>query len=404
MPRSCHAGHPRGSGRRPATGAVITPVYLTVDLHPAGDRRGQRLRILAAPATRRALRWRPAWPRWRAPSTASPSPRAPRLRRRCCRCCARATRSSPAMTCTAAPFASSSRSWRPMGVCLHATSTPRSPAAFAGTLTAETRLVWIETPTNPLLQLPTSPPSRGDCARAGVPLAVDNTFATPALQNPLALGADIVVHSTTKYLGGHSDVVGGAVLTVDRELHERMKFYQNAAGGVPGAVRCLADAARRQDARRAHAPARAERPRCSPHTWRMPPVGSRTSCYPGLPQPPAARARLRARCAASAAWSRSLLPGRARRRTPSSGACELFSFAESLGGVESLVCHPATMTHAAIPADERDARGITESTAASVRRHRGRRGPGRRPRAGGFPTRASGPQPRRMTPQLVRAR
>ena len=126
------------------------------------------------------------------------------------------------------------RVWRPMGVSFSYVDA-RRPEAIAEVLGVATRLVWIETPSNPLLRLADFAAVADVTRDAGVPLTVDNTFATPSFQNPLALGADIVVHSTTKYLGGHSDVVGGAVLTSDDGLHEQMKFYQNSAGAVPGA-------------------------------------------------------------------------------------------------------------------------------------------------------------------------
>jgi cystathionine gamma-lyase len=127
------------------------------------------------------------------------------------------------------------RVWRQMGVAFSYVDV-RRPEAVAEALGGATRLVWIETPSNPLLRLADIAAVADVTRGAGVPLAVDNTFATPFSQNPLALGADVVVHSTTKYLGGHSDVVGGAVLTSDAELHEQMKFYQNSAGAVPGAL------------------------------------------------------------------------------------------------------------------------------------------------------------------------
>ena len=122
-----------------------------------------------------------------------------------------------------------------------------------------TRLVWVETPTNPLLGIADIEALAGVAHDAGALLVVDNTFASPYLQSPLALGADVVVHSTTKYLGGHSDVIGGALVVNDEELAERLAFHQNAMGAVAGTVRLLAGAARRQDARRADGPALCQR-------------------------------------------------------------------------------------------------------------------------------------------------
>ena len=192
-----------------------------------------------------------------------------------------------------------------------------------------------------------------------MPLAVDNTFATPFFQNPLALGAAIVVHSTTKYLGGHSDVVGGAVLTSDAELHEQMKFYQNSAGAVPGAfdawltLRGVKTLSVRMQRHAENALLLAAHLRDTP--W------ARDVVYPGL--------RDHAQHALAARQMRGFggmvtftLPGGRAAADAFVRRLQLFSFAESLGGVESLVCHPATMTHAAIPPDERAARGIGDGT------------------------------------------
>src|SRR5947209_1837453 len=124
------------------------------------------------------------------------------------------------------------RVYKPWGLAARYTDDP-SPAGFAKLISPKTKLVWIETPTNPLLQILDIAAIAELAHKHGAKLVVDNTFASPYLQQPLRLGADIVVHSTTKYLGGHSDVVGGAVIG-PRELLEPIKFYQNAAGGVPG--------------------------------------------------------------------------------------------------------------------------------------------------------------------------
>src|SRR5947199_8568163 len=124
------------------------------------------------------------------------------------------------------------RVFKPWGLVARYTDDP-TPAGFERIMTPATKIVWIETPTNPLLQVLDIAAIAGLAHRRGAQLAVDNTFASPYLQQPLALGADIVVHSTTKYLGGHSDVIGGAVIG-GRSVLEPVKFYQNAAGGVPG--------------------------------------------------------------------------------------------------------------------------------------------------------------------------
>ncbi|MCS6852653.1 MAG: cystathionine gamma-synthase [Gemmataceae bacterium] len=247
------------------------------------------------------------------------------------------------------------RVFRPWG--LHARYTDDlSPQGFASQLTPRTRLVWIETPTNPLLQIVDIAAVAELSHRAGALLAVDNTFATPYLQKPLLLGADLVVHSTTKYLGGHSDVIGGAVIG-SAELLEPIAFYQNAAGAVPGpfdawlTLRGLKTLAVRMDRHCANAARLAEWLTRQPAVERV--------YYPGLASHPGhALARgqmtqfggmisIRLREGKEAAW-------RLVTRT------RLFSLAESLGGVESLICHPATMTHASIPEDVRRARGVDD--------------------------------------------
>src|SRR5260370_487707 len=190
--------------------------------------------------------------------------------------------------------------------------------------------------------------------KAGALLAVDNTFGSPSLQRPIRLGADLVVHSTTKYLGGHSDVVGGAVIG-PKKLLEPIAFYQNAAGGVPGpfdswlVLRGLKTLALRMERHCANARRLAE--------WLNAQKGIAKVFYPGLPNHPThvlAKQQMRD---FGGMISISLQGGkdaalRFMTRT------KLFSLAESLGGVESLVCHPATMTHASIPAEIRQARGI----------------------------------------------
>ena len=231
-----------------------------------------------------------------------------------------------------------------------------SPRGFAALVTPATKLVWIETPTNPLLHVLDIAAIAELAHRFGALLAVDNTFASSYLQQPLRLGADLVVHSTTKYLGGHSDVVGGAVIG-RRDLLEPIAFYQNAAGGVPGpfdawlVLRGLKTLAVRMERHCANARQLAAWLAEQPRIDRV--------YYPGLPDHPdhdLARRQMRdfggmisVRLAGGAEVARRLLT-----RT------KLFSLAESLGGVESLISHPATMTHASIPAEIRHARGIDD--------------------------------------------
>jgi len=233
------------------------------------------------------------------------------------------------------------------------------PAAFDRAVRTTTRLVWIETPTNPLLQVvDIAAVARLSRARA-LRLVVDNTFATPFFQQPLALGADLVVHSTTKYLGGHSDVVGGAVVTSDPEAYQQIKFYQNAAGGVPGpfdawltlrGVKTLAVRLPRHEAN-AFEIAR----------FLLSHPQAETVRYPGLPSHPQHELARRQMSGFGGMVTFQLRGGRSQANAFVK-ALRLFSFAESLGGVESLVCHPATMTHASFPPEERLRRGITEGT------------------------------------------
>ena len=188
-------------------------------------------------------------------------------------------------------------------------------------------------------------------------LAVDNTFASPYVQRPIALGADLVTHSTTKYLNGHSDSVGGVVIAVRDEDIEWLKFVQNAAGAILGPVRFLAGAARHQDAGAAHAAAQRST------VWRSrefldahPKV--RHVFYPGLPAHPQHELAKRQMRGFGGMVAFELGSLEAARRLLN--AVRLLALAESLGGVETLISHPATMTHASVPAARRAAIGITD--------------------------------------------
>jgi cystathionine gamma-lyase len=231
-----------------------------------------------------------------------------------------------------------------------------SPAGFAKLVNAKTKLVWIETPTNPLLQILDIAALADVAHKAGAILAVDNTFASPYLQRPIELGADLVVHSTTKYLGGHSDVVGGAVIG-RKDLLQPIAFYQNAAGGVPGpfdaylTLRGLKTLAVRMDRHCANARRLAE--------WLTAQAKVDRVYYPGLPAHPGHELARRQMRDFGGMISLRLKGGAdAARRFLT--RTKLFSLAESLGGVESLVCHPATMTHASIPVEIRAARGVDD--------------------------------------------
>jgi cystathionine gamma-lyase len=247
------------------------------------------------------------------------------------------------------------RVFKPMGVVARYTD-DTAPAGFGKLITNKTKIVWIETPTNPLLQILDIAAIADLAHKAGAILAVDNTFASSYLQQPLALGADLVVHSTTKYLGGHSDVVGGAIVG-RRELLQPIAFYQNAAGGVPGpfdawlTLRGLKTLAVRMERHCANARHLAKWLTEQPQVDRV--------FYPGLPSHPGHELAKKQMRDFGGMISLQLKGGAeaARRFLPKT---KLFSLAESLGGVESLVCHPATMTHASIPSDIRIARGVDD--------------------------------------------
>jgi cystathionine gamma-lyase len=226
---------------------------------------------------------------------------------------------------------------------------------FAAAMQSNTKLVWLESPTNPLLKLCDIAAVAEVCKPRGVLLAVDNTFMTPYHQQPLRLGADIVCHSTTKYLNGHSDVIGGALVTRDDELHQRLAFLQNAVGAVPSpmdsflVMRGLKTLHVRMDRHEHNARALA--------TWlsRHPQVEH--TIYPGLESHPQHALALRQQRGFGGMISFELRGGvEAARRFLKE--CRVFTLAESLGGVESLIEHPAIMAHASIPPERRRALGI----------------------------------------------
>ncbi len=220
-----------------------------------------------------------------------------------------------------------------------------------------TRMIFAETPTNPMMFL-ADLRALGDLAQAhGILLAVDNTFATPILQQPLALGADLVLHSTTKYLNGHSDVIGGALITARDDLAERLGFLQNAAGGVPGpldawlTLRGLRTLALRMQAHNASALVLAR--------WLADRADIPVVYYPGLPSHPQHELAVRQMRGFGGMISVELGdPARARRVVEST---KLFALAESLGGVESLIGHPASMTHASVPVSLRAEMGLSDA-------------------------------------------
>jgi cystathionine gamma-lyase len=247
--------------------------------------------------------------------------------------------------------------WRRHGLeftFVDATRTESIAAAF----TPKTRLVFVETPTNPLMQL-TDIAAVAERAHAqGIRVVVDNTFMTPYFQRPLELQADVVFHSVTKYLNGHSDMVGGALVTSDDTLHEQLRFLQNAAGAVPGPMDCflalrgtktLAVRMQRHDENaRELAGVLAKHPKVS------------KVFYPGLADHP--QHALAKRQASGFGGMISFVPGDGSLEAGRAmfNRFRLFTRAESLGGVESLVCHPASMTHASVPRERRLAMGFAD--------------------------------------------
>jgi cystathionine gamma-synthase/cystathionine gamma-lyase len=231
------------------------------------------------------------------------------------------------------------------------------PKNLENALLPRTRMIWAETPSNPLLKIFDLAALAAIGRRAGIVVVVDNTFATPVLQRPLALGATAVVHSTTKYMNGHSDVVGGAVVTSDAALAERLRFLQNAVGAVPSPFDCymvLRGLKTLPVRMRQHvAAARSLASRLSGHRF------VRRVHYPGLPSDPGHALASRQMKGPGGMISFEIDGG-----FPQADAflrkLTIFACAESLGGVESLAEHPASMTHASIPAELRARIGISD--------------------------------------------
>jgi cystathionine gamma-synthase/cystathionine gamma-lyase len=231
------------------------------------------------------------------------------------------------------------------------------PARVAAAIRPSTKLIWMETPTNPMLKVFDIAAVAAIAKQAGVPLIVDNTFATPVLQQPLSLGATAVMHSTTKYINGHSDAVGGALITSDAALAERIRFLQNAIGGVPSPFDCymvlrgLKTLGVRVRAQCASAQVIAKK--LSEHK-RVTKV-----YYPGL-ESHSGYAVAQRQMKLPGAMISLVVDGGLDRAASFLKKLRLFACAESLGGVESLAEHPAIMTHASIPEASRRALGIED--------------------------------------------
>ncbi len=231
-------------------------------------------------------------------------------------------------------------------------------ADYEKAIRPNTKLIWLETPTNPLLRLVDIRAVAEVAHRHNLLLVVDNTFSSPYFQQPLELGADIVLHSTTKYINGHSDVIGGAVVTSNEEVYEALKFHQNAAGAVPGpfdvwltmrGIKTLA-VRMRQHEENAHSVAR----------FLMEQKRVEKVYYPGLPSHPD-HELAKQQMSGFGGMVSFQFKGTFADVEQVVRRFKVFTFAESLGGVESLVCHPATMTHGSIPKDIREARGLGDT-------------------------------------------
>src|SRR2546429_4768831 len=233
-----------------------------------------------------------------------------------------------------------------------------SVADYEQAIRPNTKLIWLETPTNPLLRLVDIQAIAEIAHRRNLLVVVDNTFASPYFQQPLKLGADIVVHSTTKYINGHSDVIGGALVLNDEEAYESIKFYQNAAGGVPSpfdswltlrGIKTLAVRMRQHEENaRTVAKFLAEHPRVE------------KVYFPGLPSHPDHELAKRQMSGFGGMVSFQY-KGTYTDIVQLVRRFKVFALAESLGGVESLVCHPASMTHGSIPKEIRESRGLTDT-------------------------------------------
>ena len=230
--------------------------------------------------------------------------------------------------------------------------------SFEKSIGKETKLIWIETPTNPLLKIIDIKKLSAIAKRKNIILAVDNTFASPYFQKPLTIGADIVVHSTTKYLSGHSDIIGGAVITSNEKIYDDLKFYQNAAGAVPGpwdcwlVIRGIKTLAVRMIEHEKNALYLAKYLENHPKVKKV--------YYPGLPGSKQYDLASKQMSGFGGMISFELKGGFSAVKTFVS-KLKIFLLAESLGGVESLVCYPPKMTHGVFSTKEREQRGIKDN-------------------------------------------
>ncbi len=237
------------------------------------------------------------------------------------------------------------------------------PMADLSTITAlansNTKLIWVETPTNPMMNIIDIAGAAAIAKQYNAMLAVDNTFATPYLQTPLDLGADVVMHSVTKYLGGHSDVVMGALVAKDDALAEKLYFLQNAAGAVPGPQDCFL-VLRGIKTLHIRMQRHCENGRIIAEWLKKQPKVAKVN-WPGFPEHPNHEVAKKQMRDFGGMVSFTLKENTIAAANQVLTKTHLFALAESLGGVESLIGHPATMTHASIPKEEREKTGVLDS-------------------------------------------
>lgn len=231
-----------------------------------------------------------------------------------------------------------------------------NPESVRKAITPKTKMIYTESPTNPMMMLTNLAAVSAIAKEAGAMMVVDNTFASPYIQQPLRLGADIVIHSATKYLGGHSDLVSGIVATNSKDIADQLKFLQNAAGAVPGPFECwlclrsIKTLAVRMKQHEENARQIAEF--CAKHP------AIKKVYYPGLPSHPQHELAKKQMRGFGAMISIEL--GSLEKAKQFASSVRVFTLAESLGGVESLVCHPVSMTHGSVPKETRDRLGVTD--------------------------------------------
>ena len=352
--KTIHAGQPS----EPETGSLIAPIFQTSTYEQESPGR-QRASTTRARTTRRASGSNPCSPSSKGVQHCRGVCLRPRRRERgsaglsASRRRNRASRS----TSTAAPIASSTKSSSRSGSS-SARSTSLMPAALEPHHSAHTKLVWIESPTNPRLLVYDIAAIAAWRTRRGALLVVDNTFATPCFQQPFELGADIVVHSVTKYLAGHSDLIQGAALAKDPAIFEPIKFLQNATGAVPAPFDCwltlrgLKTLELRMQRHEENAAAIAKALEHHPLVSRV--------YFPGLASHPG-HDIARKQMTGFGGMVSFELNGSMEEVVAFASSRRFFTLGESLGGVKALLCHPATMTHASIPPEARAELGLSDN-------------------------------------------